>query len=82
MQLQDMSAQNGERQLQIGDLVPESEAAALLRVAVRTLRNWRALRTGPRYRKIGLRLVRYHLADLAAFIAGDERGTNGTTRSS
>jgi hypothetical protein len=35
------------------------------------LRNWRALRKGPRVRKIGQRLVRYHRADLAAFIAGD-----------
>ena len=53
-----------------GELVDESEAAAILDTAVRTLRNWRSLRKGPRYRKIGQRLVRYHRADLAAFIAG------------
>jgi hypothetical protein len=51
-----------------GDLVDENEAAAILHAAVRTLRNWRALRKGPRYRKIGQRLVRYHRADLEAFI--------------
>ena len=60
--------------LEPGDLVTECEAAASLGVAVRTLRNWRALRKGPRYRKIGARLVRYHRADLAEFqrvMAGD-----------
>ncbi len=52
-----------------GDLVTEHEAAAMLGIGVRTLRNWRALRNkkGPRYRKIGARLVRYHVADLEAF---------------
>jgi hypothetical protein len=57
-----------------GDLVTEQEAAAMLATAVRTLRNWRALRKGPRYRKIGARMVRYHRADLADYqriIAGD-----------
>jgi len=54
--------------LQPGDLVDEREAAAILRTEVRTLRNWRALRKGPRFRKIGERMVRYHRADLAAFI--------------
>lgn len=57
--------------LQAGDLVDEREAAAILCVEVRTLRNWRALHKGPRYRKIGERMVRYHRSDLAAFIAGD-----------
>lgn len=50
-----------------GDLVTEHEAAAILSTAVRTLRNWRALRKGPRYRKIGARMVRYHRADLTEF---------------
>lgn len=53
--------------IQPGDLVDEHEAALILSTAVRTLRNWRALRKGPRYRKIGARLVRYHRADLAEF---------------
>jgi predicted DNA-binding transcriptional regulator AlpA len=50
-----------------GELVDEQEAAAILSTAVRTLRNWRALGKGPRYRKIGARMVRYHRADLAEF---------------
>ena len=50
-----------------GDLLTEREAAGTLNCAIRTLRNWRALRKGPRYRKIGARLVRYHVADLAEF---------------
>lgn len=60
-----------------GDLVDEREAAAILCTAVRTLRNWRALRKGPRYRKIGARMVRYHRDDLAEFqcVMAGEAGT-------
>jgi predicted DNA-binding transcriptional regulator AlpA len=58
----------GEASLQPGSLVDEREAAAILGAEVRTLRNWRALGKGPRYCKIGQRLVRYHRADLASFI--------------
>ena len=53
--------------LEPGSLIDENEAAAILGVAVRTLRNWRPLGKGPTYRKIGARLVRYHRADLEAF---------------
>ena len=53
-----------------GDLLDEREAAAFLRVAVQTLRNWRWRGEGPRFRKIGLRMVRYRRADLEAFIEG------------
>lgn len=63
-----------DSKIEPGDLVTEHEAAAILSAAVRTLRNWRALRKGPRYRKIGARMVRYHRADLAEFqkiMAGD-----------
>ena len=70
----DTLAQQNTSKLEPGDLVTEHEAAAILSTAVRTLRNWRALRKGPRYRKIGARMVRYHRADLAAFqhvMAGD-----------
>jgi hypothetical protein len=56
--------------LQPGDLLNENEAAELLDTAVRTLRNWRALGKGPKYRKVGQRMVRYHRVDLAAFILG------------
>ena len=60
--------------LQPGDLIDEREAAAILHAEVRTLRNWRALGKGPRFRKVGQRMVRYHRADLAAFIAGEDAG--------
>jgi hypothetical protein len=51
-----------------GDLVDEREAAAILNVEVRTLRNWRALGKGPRFVKVGERIVRYLRVELAAFI--------------
>ena len=56
------------------DLLDENEAAASLSVAVQTLRNWRWKGEGPRYVKIGARLVRYRRGDLAAFV---EAGTTG-----
>lgn len=55
--------------LKPGDLVTEAEAAAILGAARHTLQNWRASRKGPPFRKVGQRLVRYHVADLAAFAA-------------
>lgn len=51
-----------------GDLIDEKEAAAILAVAVTTLRNWRALKQGPRYWKVGARMVRYSRTDVAAFL--------------
>lgn len=53
-----------------GDLLDEREAAAILNASVQTLRNWRWRREGPRFRKIGTRMVRYARADLLAFIEG------------
>jgi hypothetical protein len=44
-----------------------------LKTALPTLRNWRAQGKGPRFRKIGERLVRYHRADLLAFTQGAEQ---------
>ena len=67
-------AMNTNPKLQPGDLVDEREAAAILDAEVGTLRNWRALGKGPRFRKIGQRMVRYYRADLAAFIAGEDAG--------
>ncbi len=55
------------------DLLTETEAADLLRVAVQTLRNWRWRGQGPRALKIGLRMVRYRRADIEAFIEGEGR---------
>jgi hypothetical protein len=46
--------------------VNELEGARLLNVSVQTLRNWRHLRKGPPYLKIGRRIV-YLLTDLRDF---------------
>jgi hypothetical protein len=45
----------------------EKETAKILGVAIQTLRNWRHLRKGPPYVKLG-RIVRYRDGDLTAFI--------------
>jgi len=45
----------------------EQESAKELGVAVQTLRNWRHLRKGPPYVKMG-RAIRYRREDLVAFI--------------
>ena len=55
-----------------GDLVDEREAAAILGASVQTLRNWRWRGEGPRFRKIGLRMVRYQRNDLLAFVEGTQ----------
>ncbi|WP_343223832.1 helix-turn-helix domain-containing protein [Metallibacterium sp.] len=51
-------------------MLDEREAAAILCASVQTLRNWRWRREGPRFRKIGLRMVRYSRTDLQTFIEG------------
>ncbi len=54
-----------------GDLLDETEVAALLALKVATLRNWRAKDEGPRYVKLGKRAVRYRRADLEKFVSGE-----------
>ena len=54
-----------------GDLLDEKEVAAILKCGINTLRNWRSLKKGPPFVKVGERLVRYRRADLAAFVTGD-----------
>lgn len=58
--------------LQPGDLVDEREASAILGIAIGTLRNWRALGKGPKYRKVGQRAVRYLRRDLEVFAGAAE----------
>lgn len=54
-----------------GDYVSTDEAARILGVSRQTLCNWRWRGDeGPRFHKIGSRMVRYHRAELAAFAAG------------
>jgi predicted DNA-binding transcriptional regulator AlpA len=45
-------------------LVKEKQAADMLSVAPRTLRNWRTRGGGPRFVKISGRCIRYRVADL------------------
>lgn len=54
--------------LEPGDLLTEVEAAAILGARVQTLRNWRWKGEGPRFVKVGARMVRYRRGDLDAFI--------------
>ena len=57
-------------------LMNEHQAAALLGVAVKTLRNWRCRGDGPKFVKLGGgRMVRYRESDLTAFIERDVRAS-------
>ena len=58
----------------LAPLLDEGEVSALLRVAVPTLRNWRAKQRGPVFVKLGLRSVRYRKSDVDAFVAAGQRG--------
>ncbi|WP_405216533.1 helix-turn-helix transcriptional regulator [Agrococcus sp. Ld7] len=51
-----------------GLLLTETQLAAALGVAAKTLRNWRALRTGPVWRNLGGALVRYRAGDVVAWL--------------
>jgi predicted DNA-binding transcriptional regulator AlpA len=56
--------------LAAGNLLTDVELADLLGASLQTVRNWRWRGEGPRYVKLGGRMVRYRPADVAAFIAG------------
>lgn len=51
------------------DLLADTEAAKYLNVAIQTVRNWRWKRTGPKWSRIGQRIIRYRRRDLDDFIA-------------
>lgn len=55
-------------------LLREAEVAELLGVSVKSLRNWRILGRGPRFRKLQGWCVRYPLNDLKTFIAAQPTG--------
>lgn len=56
--------------LMAGLLLTDVDLAELLDVSLQTTRNWRWRGQGPRYVKVGARMVRYHPADVIAFIDG------------
>lgn len=60
-------------------LLHESDAAKLLAVSPRTLRNWRGLGQGPRYVKISGRCIRYRQGDLLSFIEDKSRRHSSET---
>ncbi|MBN8737662.1 MAG: helix-turn-helix domain-containing protein [Xanthomonadales bacterium] len=53
-----------------GYLLTDTEVAALLGASLQTVRNWRWRGEGPRFVKLGGRMVRYKPADVQAFIEG------------
>lgn len=54
-------------------LLDEHEVARRLCLSLSTLRNWRYAHRGPPFVKLGLRAVRYRVADVQAFVAAGER---------
>ncbi|TIM22854.1 MAG: helix-turn-helix domain-containing protein [Mesorhizobium sp.] len=56
-----------EQFLPLGRLLDAREAALTLRVSVKTLANWRCSGKGPRYAKLGARVV-YNDHDLNDFV--------------
>jgi excisionase family DNA binding protein len=60
-------------------LLTPTEVAEMLGIPDRTLDQWRYLRRGPAFVKIG-RHARYHPEDVAAWIAAQRRGGEGVAR--
>ena len=56
--------------LAAGYLLDDVELAELLKASVQTVRNWRWRGEGPRFVKLGGRMVRYKPDDVLAFIEG------------
>lgn len=57
---------------EVESLLTETDAAGVLKVAIPTLRNWRAAGRGPSFIKIG-NCVRYSPADLRSYIEARTR---------
>lgn len=74
MQTNELSAPPSAAILNADDLLNETEAAKALGVRRQTLSNWRWRGIGPRFHKVGQKLVRYRRADLLTFVdSGGER---------
>jgi predicted DNA-binding transcriptional regulator AlpA len=57
-----------------GHLISDREAANLLALSVKTIRNWRLSGYGPPHFKIG-RLVRYRMTDIKTWLKTRERAS-------
>lgn len=51
------------------DLLTDVEVADLLKINRKTLTNWRCLGKGPKFVRVGERMVRYRRSDIAAFLS-------------
>ena len=49
-------------------LLNERETAKLLKMSIQGLRNWRCNGKGPRYLRVGGKMIRYSMEDLEKFI--------------
>ncbi|MBU2606172.1 MAG: helix-turn-helix domain-containing protein [Alphaproteobacteria bacterium] len=59
---------SSEPEIKRGDLLTESQAATILNLSPRTLRNWRHLGGGPKFVKHSARLIRYRRQDLVEWV--------------
>lgn len=60
------------------EIVKDKSAAKYLNVTTTTLRRWRNEGVGPRWFKLGNRLVRYRMDDLKAFLESCSVNTKGS----
>jgi excisionase family DNA binding protein len=58
----------------VAPLLDETTAAEVLGVSPRTLGDWRRQGIGPRFVRMGRRLIRYARADVDAFVAAGREG--------
>ncbi|WP_430403136.1 helix-turn-helix transcriptional regulator [Hyphomonas sp.] len=68
-QLPERPVMSFDPEIKRGDLLTESQAAYLLNLSPRTLRNWRHRGGGPKFVKHSSRCIRYRRADLSEWIS-------------
>lgn len=61
------------------DYLKEAQAAEVLQVSLSTLQKWRMMNKGPRYYRLGGRMIRYLEDDLRVYLEG---GVNETVETS
>ena len=69
MQPSDPVAPQPAAPLSPDEMLTDVDAARHLGVALQSVRNWRWKGTGPKYHRIGQRIIRYRRRDLDDFIA-------------
>jgi hypothetical protein len=65
----------------LAELLAEREVASLLKVNRATLRRWRGRNAGPRYLRLGPKLIRYRRDDLALFLDSGPASSRQNARS-